>query len=528
MTVSTLPEGNTIIAKINAQPQGLEINKMTHMTVVGRYTDVSTGNQVIVAFDDFNRSKIASPRLTLAVIPETTDPSTSAVTSFQDMLKQNNWDYDWKTGTITLPNGKQLLINQIDNVTGQSFAEKISDATGALYVNKRPDGGIYFNPVIPYPAKALRDKAVSGYTIQNGQPVGLDLNNNPNIQASYDAGSDTWNWAEIKKEPKTLREAAQAIGFNIGTLMGGYFGPQYYREVTTIQQREFNLGQINVSWANDEPQQGNLNFSANDSDISLCRRADMKIMGHPLVWPADIPNWLSTNNFSPDQMKDILINRVKTVVGRYKGVVNVWSVVNEMYAPPYRPHDVFYNALGPSYVDIAFQAAREADPSAKLIYNDTLNHASRGHDSIMTQLTKTTVDRLKSKGLIDGVGLQMHLLGASPPDKQDVITTMKSYGLPVYVTEFDVNMKDVGGSQDQRFSKQADIYRNMMGAAIESSVCHDFVIFGINDGLSVWEKITSSPDYSPNADPLLFDDNFQPKPAYFAVMDAFKNAASNS
>ena len=83
----------------------------------------------------------------------------------------------------------------------------------------------------------------------------------------------------------------------------------------------------------------------------------------------------------------------------------------------------------------------------------------------------------------------MHLQGSNPPDKQDVISTMKSYDIPVYVTEFDVNMKDVGGTQEDRFSQQAIIYKNMLEAALELEACKDFLIFGLVDKLSVWENL---------------------------------------
>lgn len=92
-------------------------------------------------------------------------------------------------------------------------------------------------------------------------------------------------------------------------------------------------------------------------------------------------------------------------------MVNEWVVTNEPYILPYRKMDVFYQALGYDYIDLAFQVARDADPSATLIYNDTLNHSLQAgnHNGIMTQMTHDTVQRLSGKGLVDAVGLPMHL-----------------------------------------------------------------------------------------------------------------------
>ncbi len=454
MTVNTLPGGNTISAKINAQPQGLEINKMTHMIVVGRYTDRSAGNQVIIAFDDFNRSKIASPRLTLAVLPETIDPSTSAVTSFQDMLKQNGWDYDWAKGVITLPKGKQLLINQIDNVTGQSFADQISDAAGALYVNKRPDGGIYFNPVVPYPTKVLRDKAVSGYAIQNSQPVGLDLNNKPVAQASYDAGSDTWSWKEVKKEPQTLREFGDALNFELSGFIDNT------NEIKNTIAQNFNSAVIWVGWKYSEPQQGKFDYTALNYYGNWARQNGLNMRGHMLIWPADLPDWVLNGRFNKDQLTTVMKNHITSLVTPYKGKVKEWVVVNEPYAPPYRLNDIFYETIGPDYIKTAFQIAHEADPSAILIYNDTFNHTSNG---ITTQLTKNTIINLKEiVGDKLAVGLEMHL-GNTLPNPLDVSETMKSYGVPVYVTEFDANNQNA--------------YAAMLNASLSSGICKGFTFW---------------------------------------------------
>lgn len=176
--------------------------------------------------------------------------------------------------------------------------------------------------------------------------------------------------------------------------------------------------------------------------------------------------------------------------------------------------DVFQRAIGSDYVDIAFQTARDTDPSAILIYNDYDNHTISGE---RTSVTKDIVWQLKAKGLIDGVGLQMHLDGANPPRKEDVIAAMQSYGLPIYVTEFDVNLRQVGGSQEQRSAVQAGIYKTMLEACLESQVCTHFVVFQTVDKYSVWETMPSLPFYSHNADPTPFDDDMKPKAAYFAM-----------
>ncbi len=525
MTVNTLPGGNTISAKINAQPQGLEINKMTHMIVVGRYTDRSAGNQVIIAFDDFNRSKIASPRLTLAVLPETIDPSTSAVTSFQDMLKQNGWDYDWAKGVITLPKGKQLLINQIDNVTGQSFADQISDAAGALYVNKRPDGGIYFNPVVPYPTKVLRDKAVSGYAIQNSQPVGLDLNNKPVAQASYDAGSDTWSWKEVKKEPQTLREAASRDGIGFGF----FIDPAKPGEAGSkdLLAREANLvapGAFAFIWLSPnssvfiDPDRARLP----QQWINFAKGNGMRVTaGNSLVYHHDFPDWLKNGHFSVDDYKNIMFKRITDTITAFPQL-DQWFVLNEAVWY-YQGHNGYENTvpkaatgqdiMNDDFIIACYQKAREAvqnsgNPNILLGYNDFTN-LQPGKDSVVTgpkaDLVYGLVKKLAGKGLVDKVGLQFHMFSDVMPSTQDIINTVDRYNglVKVDITELDIPAGP----------NQAKNYQHVINALMQTKALSSITIWGINN--------------ENNNGAVLFSSG-QPTDSYNAVLQALKSKSVSS
>ena len=114
----------------------------------------------------------------------------------------------------------------------------------------------------------------------------------------------------------------------------------------------------------------------------------------------------------------------------------------------------------------------------------------------------------------------MHLDGANPPDKQQVIEVMQNYGIPVYITELDVNMKNVSGNLEEREEIQVNIYVNMLEACIESGVCKSFVVYGVGDKYSWLETDTVNvPNFSPDADPTLYNDNLKPKLSYYALLD---------
>jgi endo-1,4-beta-xylanase len=328
--------------------------------------------------------------------------------------------------------------------------------------------------------------------------------------------------ATATPHPPTLRDYAEKIGFEIGVYYGGNTP-----ELLRIASEQFNLGQIYIGWPYSEPSPGNFEFTALRYYTSFAERKKMASQAGMLIWQADLPEWVLRGNFGRDELIKVMQSHIRGLMLPYKGKVKEWFVVNEPYNPPYIPNDMFYRTIGLEYIEIAFRAAREADPSAILIYNNAGNWTSHG---ITTQLTRQTVETLKSQGLIDGVGLQMHLLQFEnvPPEKSDVIATMKSYGVPVYITEFDVNLRNISGTKEERYAFQAKVYKEMLEACLESGVCKSFTVFGISDQLSVWETLKDLQGYSLIANPLPFDDNFQPKPAYFAMLEVLQQFAQQT
>jgi endo-1,4-beta-xylanase len=312
----------------------------------------------------------------------------------------------------------------------------------------------------------------------------------------------------------TLRQLAAKKHITVGVdFSARWLDNGTWQDVVATQ---FDLGVVDwgMYWPGVEPSEGHFNFGTADKQVAFALASGLQIRGHPLVWAttsAGSPQWINQGNFGRDQLIGLLRSHVTALVSHFKGKIHEWVVVNEPYNLPPRPNDVFYNGIGMAYIDIAFQAARDADPSAVLIFNDFGNHTASG---VNTRVTHEIVQRLKAKGLIDGVGLQMHLDGAKPPAKEDVVATMKSYGVPVYVTELDVTLKDVPGTQEARFAAQAKVYAQMLEACLESGVCRSFTTWGIGDKYSWLEYGLSA-----NANPTLFDDDLNPKPAYFALVD---------
>jgi endo-1,4-beta-xylanase len=318
-----------------------------------------------------------------------------------------------------------------------------------------------------------------------------------------------------------LRVLADLAGLELGTqLTGGSLGTLYDAKPLWRQLLVDDFNSVTIDWGiywpdDVEPLPGEFNFALSDRQVSFAQANGLTIRGHALIYPTCdfcMRGWIVARPFSADELSAIIQAHVAQVVGHFRGQVNEWVVVNEPYHSPGRENDIFYQALGADYVGLAFEAARAADPSALLLYNDTDNHTLEGAH---TPQTWRVAKRLAALGLIDGIGLQMHIDGSQPPSKEAVITAMRSYGVAVYITEFDVDLTRVSGLQSDREALQAAIYRDMLEACLESEVCKGFTVWGLGDKYSWLEAFQALP----NADPTMFDDNLQPKPAYDAVYD---------
>ena len=119
----------------------------------------------------------------------------------------------------------------------------------------------------------------------------------------------------------------------------------------------------------------------------------------------------------------------------------------------------------------------------------------------------------------------MHILGDQPPDQADVIGTLQNYGIPIDITSMDVDLRNVKGTDSEREQVQADIYKKMLLACLESKVCQSFSVWGIGDKYSWLEYPPSASYISLNAAPTPFDDDLNPKPAYYAMLDVLQQYA---
>ncbi|MBE9226053.1 endo-1,4-beta-xylanase [Phormidium sp. LEGE 05292] len=310
----------------------------------------------------------------------------------------------------------------------------------------------------------------------------------------------------------TLRQLAQKSQMKIGTsvLIEPLRKDAKYREVLA---REFNTltPENAMKFGKLSQERGNYNFADADDIVAFAQDHQMQVHGHTLVWYRNLPNWFKDRQFSRQELMDILQKHIYTVVGRYQGKVNSWDVVNEAVNKDGSFRDsIWLKTIGSEYIEMAFRWAHEANPNARLFYNDfEAEDLGKKSDTIYN-----LVKELRRKNVpIHGVGFQMHTSIKKPPNYAEVaanIRRLNELKLEVKITEMDVKIHNQPVAVT--LAEQAKVYENITRICLAAPNCNTLTTWGLSDRFSWIPIFYKSPDA-----PLLFDQNYQPKPAYYAV-----------
>ncbi|WP_374760203.1 endo-1,4-beta-xylanase [Dyadobacter pollutisoli] len=271
-----------------------------------------------------------------------------------------------------------------------------------------------------------------------------------------------------------------------------------------------------------------------DAIVAFAQQNGMKLRGHTLCWHNQTPRWFFTDSSGKQVSREVLLARLKQhindVVGRYKGKIYAWDVVNEAVPDTgtsiYR-RSKFYEIIGEDYIEKAFEYAHAADPSAKLFYNDYNTESASKREKIFQLLKK-----LKEKKVpIDGVGLQGHwsIYEPTAAEIEKSITQFESLGLAVQITELDVSVHpkeherrahrptDNGTLTAEMVTRQTAQYKMLFDTFRKHKGTITGVTFWNVSDKSTWLDnfpVPNRKDY-----PLLFDQNLQPKQAFHEVVD---------
>lgn len=270
-----------------------------------------------------------------------------------------------------------------------------------------------------------------------------------------------------------------------------------------------------------------------DSIVAYARRNHLKIRGHNLCWHSQAPRWMfidSSHNPPDTASKELLLRRLKehitTVVNRYKDVVYAWDVVNECISD--NPNEYFrnsqwYKICGEDFVAKAFEYAHEADPKAILFYND-YNETN----PVKREKIYRMVKGLKDAGVpIDGVGLQAHwsIHDLTEGQVDSTLSKFASLGLKIQITELDMKVQPSGNQARRDTVTSYTAEREKLQTEKYAMVFELFRKYrNVISGVTFWNV---SDKYSwldrrgggGKAYPLLFDTAYQPKKAYYQVIN---------
>lgn len=393
--------------------------------------------------------------------------------------------------------------------------------------------------------------------------------------------------AEAPPLAETFRQhflVGTALNRSHTTGSGGRRSVEQVASEIALVKRHFNqiTAENDMKWQLIHPREGKdgYDFSGADALVAFGLSNRMEIVGHTLVWHSQTPNWVfagtnpppvvtnappvpapnadasSTNGprrrFGPgfgggfgrydgprasrEELLQRMRDHIHTVVGRYKGKVKVWDVVNEALADG-GPENVMRTSLwseiiGPDFIAKAFEYAHEADPDAILRYNDY-----GLENPVKIQKLVTLVRSLQDKKVpIHAIGTQAHLnVSTAGFDQMDrSLTEIAKLGLPIHVTELDINSAqggqrgtgaDIaanaattqGGLVSDADQKLANAYAGIFRAFVKHRDKVKMVtLWGVNDAVS-WRAAGK---------PLIFDGDNQPKPAFGAVLKEAQKAAS--
>ena len=366
-----------------------------------------------------------------------------------------------------------------------------------------------------------------------------------------------------------------AIDRNIAMGTAGFrrSAEQNAKDIALLKEQFNQISPENdLKWQLVHPREGagGYDFSAADAFVNFGLSNKITVVGHTLVWHSQTPNWVfagtnppptnatsfaaastnspATNRFGrggfggytgPRASREELLQRMRehihTIVGRYKGKITAWDVVNEAIADGggtnILRNSLWLQIIGPDFIAKAFQYAHEADPDAILRYNDYGLENPTKRKKLITLLKSLQAQKVP----VHAIGSQAHLNVSITLDTMDqTLTELAALGLPIHITELDVNSAaggqrgfgadlanngatTQGGLVSDADKKLADAYAGIFRAFLKHRDSVKLVTFwGVNDANS-WRS---------QGKPLLFDVNANPKPAFDAVIAEARKAAT--
>ena len=322
----------------------------------------------------------------------------------------------------------------------------------------------------------------------------------PNLTTVDQISLDVRAASDFERPGERLRDVVA----DSGRIFGSAISPVFYLQADggvyeAIAGSEFGLmsPESSMKWSALNPQPGRFEFADMDTLMNFAEFYGMQVRGHTLIWHNSLPDWVEAT--APEDREVHMREYITRVMTRYADRVDYWDVVNEPISETDGMRDnLWFQAMGESYIDIAFLQARELDPTATLVLNEfDIGFADRKFDDLLA-----LVDRLLEREVpVDAIGFQMHVFSSF--DQYDELAAnmaaIAERGLDIHITEFDVALVD-----DDTEATQADVYERVADTCLAQPRCTVLQTWGFTDRYSFRSAF----------EPLLVDSDYQLKPAY--------------
>lgn len=275
-----------------------------------------------------------------------------------------------------------------------------------------------------------------------------------------------------------------------------------------------------LKWGEVHPERERFDWSKADELYELAQANGQSMRGHALVWHSQLASYMYDIH-SKEEMEQAIREHISAVVGRYKGKITEWDVVNEAIRSDggFRDTKIF-QVLGEEFIEIAFDAASKADPDALLYLNDYSIMRVNPKSSAIFNL----IQRLRAKGVkVDGVGIQPHI--SWEYDQNHLDSSYENFqrfsdaGIKIAMTETDVFPRELGDSD--LIATQQKIYYELAELCSRIESCDQFILWGVTDKYS-WVPGR----FFNRGNALLFDPNYEKKTLYYAARDGFTGSDS--
>lgn len=292
-----------------------------------------------------------------------------------------------------------------------------------------------------------------------------------------------------------------------------------------VQECGILTAEYEMKWDRLRPTATTYNFADADYLVNFAKQNGILVHGHTLCWHRALPAWFS-GTVNRSNAEQFLREHIQSVVGRYKGQIHSWDVVNEVIEPSDNTpnklrNSAWYQYLGENYIEIAFRAAAAADPSAMLVYNE---YDVEFDDNVRKDAILGLLQRLIAKRVpIHALGVQAHVrsadaqkFNANTNGFRQFLSAVAALGLKIIITEFDCDDRSLPANTQQRDAGVAQMYGDYCAVVMNTPAVIGFITWGLSDKYSVLNTSSPRSDRQPQR-PLPLDSALQWKSAWYSL-----------